>query len=112
MTLTLDRSRIIIWGGIIFAPAVTGWFNLLNKVPIQSKWPSALVKTGLDQFAFAPVALSGMSPVPSLISILFWLLVHPAAYAYFSSSSHHPISPLRTSTTSPSCSLTLLSLSF
>lgn len=40
---------------------MTGWFNLLNRVPIQSKWPAALAKTGLDQFAFAPVALSGES---------------------------------------------------
>ena len=66
--LTKVFSRIIIWGGGIFAPAVTGWFNLLNKVPIQHKWGSALVKTGLDQFAFAPIALSGMC-FPSPLSL-------------------------------------------
>jgi hypothetical protein len=57
----LTLSRIIIWGGGIFAPAVTGWFGALQRIPIQSKWPAALAKTGLDQFAFAPIAISGMS---------------------------------------------------
>ena len=99
-------SRIIIWGGIIFAPAVTGWFNLLNKVPIQSKWPSALVKTGLDQFAFAPIALSGMSlpSLPSLISLisLISLSSRSSSYLYlypffsihiFPPFTHSPIHP-------------------
>jgi hypothetical protein len=39
---------------------VTGWFGALQRIPIQSKWPAALAKTGLDQFAFAPIAISGM----------------------------------------------------
>ena len=63
-------SRIIIWGGGIFAPAVTGWFGALQRIPIQSKWPAALAKTGLDQFAFAPIAISGMSPSRPITSIL------------------------------------------
>lgn len=62
-------SRIIIWGGGIFAPAVTGWFGALQRIPIQSKWPSALVKTGLDQFAFAPIAISGTSSLHFLYAM-------------------------------------------
>jgi len=63
-------SRIIIWGGGIFAPAVTGWFGALQRIPIQSKWPAALAKTGLDQFAFAPIAISGMSIHPVSFAVL------------------------------------------
>jgi hypothetical protein len=66
----LTFSRIIIWGGGIFAPAVTGWFGALQRIPIQSKWPAALAKTGLDQFAFAPIAISGTSSLPFPFVIL------------------------------------------
>jgi hypothetical protein len=79
----LTFSRIIIWGGGIFAPAVTGWFGALQRIPIQSKWPAALAKTGLDQFAFAPIAISGTShlhfPFVILLPRLYsmeWTLWH------------------------------------
>ncbi len=55
------HSRIITWGGGVFAPAVTVWFRALERIPIKSRWPAALVRTGLDQFAFAPFVVSGPS---------------------------------------------------
>ena len=47
------------WGGGIFAPALTVWFRALERVPVKGKWPAALVRTGLDQFAFAPLVITG-----------------------------------------------------
>lgn len=58
-TIADGRRRIVTWGGGIFAPAVTVWFRQLEKLPIRSKWPAAIARTALDQFAFAPIVVSG-----------------------------------------------------
>jgi len=60
-------GRITIWGGGCFAPAVTVWFRVLQRIPIQSKWPAAIVRTGLDQFGFAPVIISGFFTFTTLL---------------------------------------------
>ncbi|ORX41118.1 hypothetical protein BD324DRAFT_40998 [Kockovaella imperatae] len=60
-------GRIIFWGGGLFAPAVTVWFRQLQKIPIQSKWGGAIVRTSLDQFLFAPVVVTGFFTVMTLL---------------------------------------------
>lgn len=55
----LIGSRIVVWGGGIFAPAVTVWFRQLEKLPIKAKWPGAFARMALDQLVFAPIVLSG-----------------------------------------------------
>ncbi|WVQ63172.1 protein SYM1 [Kwoniella botswanensis] len=52
-------ARIVVWGGGIFAPAVTVWFRTLERLPIKSKWPATFARVGLDQFVFAPFVLTG-----------------------------------------------------
>nr|ODN96142.1 protein SYM1 [Cryptococcus depauperatus CBS 7855] len=52
-------ARIVAWGSLIFAPAVTVWFRTLERLPIKSRWPATFARVGLDQFAFAPCVLSG-----------------------------------------------------
>ncbi|KAK1923013.1 protein SYM1 [Papiliotrema laurentii] len=52
-------GRIVVWGGGIFAPAVTVWFRALERVPIKAKWPGAIARMSLDQFLFAPMVLTG-----------------------------------------------------
>jgi len=49
---------------------VTVWFCALERIPIKSKWPAALVRTGLDQFAFTPCILTGQSR--ALIWRVWW----------------------------------------
>jgi len=46
---------------------VTVWFRVLQRIPIQSKWPAAIVRTGLDQFGFAPVIISGFFTFTTLL---------------------------------------------
>jgi len=60
-------ARIVTWAGGIYAPLVTVWFRTLERIPIKSKWPGALVRTGLDQFAFAPFILTGFFTVMTLL---------------------------------------------
>jgi len=55
----VSYSRIVVWGGGIFAPAVTVWFRTLERLPIKSKWPATFARVGLDQFVFAPIVLTG-----------------------------------------------------
>ena len=61
----LTRRRIVVWGGGIFAPAVTVWFRALERVPIKAKWPGAIARMSLDQFLFAPMVLTGKPSPPS-----------------------------------------------
>ncbi|EIW69794.1 hypothetical protein TREMEDRAFT_29813 [Tremella mesenterica DSM 1558] len=60
-------GRIVIWGGAFFAPAVTIWFRVLEKVPIKSKLPAAMTKACLDQFIAAPTVLSTFFCVMTLM---------------------------------------------
>ncbi|RXK41795.1 hypothetical protein M231_01030 [Tremella mesenterica] len=60
-------GRIVIWGGAFFAPAVTIWFRVLEKVPITSKLPAAMTKACLDQFIAAPTVLSTFFCVMTLM---------------------------------------------
>ena len=59
MDPSLTFSRIVVWGGGIFAPAVTVWFRTLERIPIRAKWPGAIARMSLDQFLFAPFVLTG-----------------------------------------------------
>lgn len=43
---------------MFFAPAVTTWFQVLNKVPMTNKLKGTAIRVGLDQFVSAPVVLS------------------------------------------------------
>jgi len=54
----LAVSRIVIWGGGIFAPAVGAWFRVLEKIPIQNKLGVTVARVALDQLVAAPVVLS------------------------------------------------------
>ncbi|WVR08505.1 protein SYM1 [Kwoniella sp. DSM 27419] len=60
-------ARIVIWGGGIFAPAVTVWFRTLERLPIRSKWPATFARVGLDQFVFAPFVLTGFFTAMTLM---------------------------------------------
>ncbi|KAK4687713.1 hypothetical protein P7C73_g2404, partial [Tremellales sp. Uapishka_1] len=60
-------GRIIAWGSLVFAPAVTVWFRALEKLPIKGKWPATIARVGLDQFAFAPIVLTGFFTTMTLL---------------------------------------------
>ncbi len=57
--LRVVDSRIVTWGGLVFAPIVTVWFRTLERVPIKGRWPATIARVGLDQFVFAPFILTG-----------------------------------------------------
>jgi hypothetical protein len=48
------------WGGGIFAPAVTVWFRTLESIKMRNTLVQTATRVGLDQFVFAPCVLSGM----------------------------------------------------
>ncbi|CAE6363822.1 unnamed protein product [Rhizoctonia solani] len=50
-------ARLSLYGGTIFAPIVVNWYKLLDRMPIKSKPALVATRVGLDQFAFAPVAV-------------------------------------------------------
>lgn len=54
-------SRTITWGGAIFAPLVTGWFKVLNKVPMKNKVKGTVIRVALDQLISAPIMITGES---------------------------------------------------
>lgn len=55
-------SRIVAWGGLLFAPTVTVWFRTLERYfPTPTKgsiWPAVAKRVALDQFVFAPCILT------------------------------------------------------
>ncbi|ORY29640.1 protein SYM1 [Naematelia encephala] len=60
-------GRIVAWGGGVFAPVVSVWFRVLERVPIKSKWPGAIVRMSLDQFIAAPFVLTGFFTFMTLL---------------------------------------------
>ncbi|WVQ86057.1 protein SYM1 [Cryptococcus sp. DSM 104549] len=60
-------ARIVTWGGLLFAPAVTVWFRALERIPIKNKIAGTVARVGLDQFAFAPCVLSGFFTAMTLM---------------------------------------------
>ncbi|CED82740.1 protein sym1 [Phaffia rhodozyma] len=54
----IRTGRIVLWGGGLFAPVVTQWFKILEKVPIKNKVAATATRVGLDQFVFAPIVLT------------------------------------------------------
>ncbi|ODN82858.1 protein SYM1, variant [Cryptococcus amylolentus CBS 6039] len=60
-------GRIVVWGGLCFAPAVHVWFNTLARLPIQSKVAGTAARVALDQFAFAPFALTSFFTAMTLM---------------------------------------------
>lgn len=56
-------SRMVIWGGGIFAPYATTWFKFLEGLPIKGKVATTVTRVALDQLVAAPVVLSGGSRV-------------------------------------------------
>ena len=47
------------WGGGLFAPAVTVWFRTLETIKMRNPIVQTATRVGLDQFVFAPCVLSG-----------------------------------------------------
>ncbi|GMK54354.1 hypothetical protein CspeluHIS016_0109400 [Cutaneotrichosporon spelunceum] len=60
-------GRIVTWGGAFFAPAVTAWFQVLNKVPMTNKVKGTAIRVVLDQFVAAPIVLSCFYAVMTLL---------------------------------------------
>ncbi|BEI81247.1 hypothetical protein CcaverHIS002_0204070 [Cutaneotrichosporon cavernicola] len=60
-------GRIVTWGGVFFAPAVTAWFQVLNKVPMTNMVKGTAIRVGLDQFVAAPIVLSCFYTVMTLL---------------------------------------------
>lgn len=60
-------ARIVMWGGGIFAPAVTVWFRTLERIKFKSAIATTAARVGLDQFAFAPTVLTGFFTVMTLL---------------------------------------------
>lgn len=57
--LDFAHRRIVVWGGVFFAPVVSGWFQLLNRVPMKNKFKGTAIRVALDQLVSAPVVLTG-----------------------------------------------------
>ncbi|ODN99424.1 protein SYM1 [Cryptococcus wingfieldii CBS 7118] len=60
-------GRIVVWGGLCFAPVVHVWFKTLARLPIQSKVAGTAARVALDQFAFAPFALTSFFTAMTLM---------------------------------------------
>lgn len=52
-------GRIVVWGGGLFAPAITQWFKVLQKVNLGNAVTTTAARVGLDQFLCAPVVVTG-----------------------------------------------------
>lgn len=59
MKRATNNSRIVMWGGGLFAPAVTVWFRTLETIKMRNPIVQTATRVGLDQFVFAPCVLSG-----------------------------------------------------
>jgi hypothetical protein len=55
----LRTGRIVVWGGGIFAPVVTQWFKVLQKVQLGNAVATTAARVALDQFLCAPVVVTG-----------------------------------------------------
>ncbi|KAI9633587.1 uncharacterized protein MKK02DRAFT_38245 [Dioszegia hungarica] len=60
-------GRIVLWGGGLYAPFVTGWFNVLQRVQLGNKYATTAARVGLDQFLIAPTVLSAFFTVMTLL---------------------------------------------
>ncbi|KAI0080582.1 hypothetical protein K474DRAFT_1657734 [Panus rudis PR-1116 ss-1] len=47
-------ARLGFYGGALFGPAVTKWFQLLNRLQFRSPTKAVLYRVYLDQFVFSP----------------------------------------------------------
>jgi len=54
----IRTARLTIYGGCIFAPIVTRWYRLIERVPIRSGRARVFAKVGLDQFLLTPGLVS------------------------------------------------------
>ncbi|KAL8280913.1 hypothetical protein RQP46_006592 [Phenoliferia psychrophenolica] len=48
-------ARLALYGGVLFAPIVTKWYAMLERIQIKSKAGIVLTRVGLDQFVLTPV---------------------------------------------------------
>lgn len=55
-------GRLVIWGGAIYAPVVTTWFRVLERIPIKNKVTGTITRVALDQLVSAPIVLTGKRP--------------------------------------------------
>lgn len=62
-----DPRRTVIWGGGIYAPVVTVWFRVLDRIPIKNKVAGTVTRVALDQLVSAPIVLTGFFTVMTLL---------------------------------------------
>ncbi|KDE06585.1 hypothetical protein MVLG_03081 [Microbotryum lychnidis-dioicae p1A1 Lamole] len=48
-------ARLALYGGVIFAPVVTRWYQMLEGIKLKSKPALVATRVGLDQFVLTPV---------------------------------------------------------
>ncbi|SCV71183.1 BQ2448_2771 [Microbotryum intermedium] len=51
-------ARLALYGGVIFAPVVTRWYQMLEGIKLKSKPALVATRVGLDQFVLTPVLVS------------------------------------------------------
>lgn len=47
-------ARMVIWGGVLFAPVGHGWYNLLERMVRSSGKAAVMQKIALDQLVYTP----------------------------------------------------------
>lgn len=62
----MRTGRIVVWGGGIFAPVITQWFKVLQKVQLGNTVATTATRVALDQFLCAPVVVTGFFTFMSL----------------------------------------------
>ncbi|KAF2751611.1 hypothetical protein M011DRAFT_464329 [Sporormia fimetaria CBS 119925] len=51
-------ARMALYGGLIFGPAATKWYNVLNRIQLSSPARSVAARIACDQFIFAPTNMA------------------------------------------------------
>lgn len=96
--------RMMVWGGLLFAPAGHGWYNLLEKAVRGTGRAAIAKKIALDQLVFTPPCTlafftavqcmegkpareavhSGVAKVPPTLAVNWtvWPLVHVATFGF------------------------------
>ncbi|KAI5985734.1 hypothetical protein EDD15DRAFT_2388216 [Pisolithus albus] len=98
----LRTARLTFYGGAMFGPALTKWYQLLNRIKFSSPTKAVVYRVWLDQAILTPVAvavffgtmsvlegqgISGATYQPTLIRN--WMVFIPTQIINFSIVPHH-----------------------